>query len=229
MFMILDGATLKRILISMPAVLALWVVLAFLQAQLRTPNRAEFVAVPSLPPATLVPTPGAAVTFVAPTPRVTLAAPANPAPYPIYGPAVEVRNDVWLNTDAPLRLADLRGRVVLLSFWAFECAPCVPVLANVRGWYGEYEAEGLSVIGVHFPKIEAEHSYDALAAALTRLDIPYPVAQDNDGLTWNAYGLNVWPTLALIDRRGNLRYEQIGTAGTVDTEKAIRALLAEGT
>jgi hypothetical protein len=103
------------------------------------------------------------------------------------------------------------------------------VLANVRGWYGEYEAEGLSVIGVHFPKIEAEHSYDALAAALTRLDIPYPVAQDNDGLTWNAYGLNVWPTLALIDRRGNLRYEQIGTAGTVDTEKAIRALLAEGT
>jgi hypothetical protein len=66
-----------------------------------------------------------------------------------------------------------------------------------------------------------------LVDALTRLDITYPVAQDNDGLTWRGYGLQVWPTLALIDKRGNLRYRQVGAGGYEEMEAAIRALLAE--
>lgn len=227
MFMILDGATLKRILIGMPAVLVLWVALAFLQAQLRT-SRTEVVVAPQVPPATLAPTPGAAMTFIAPIPRPTDSEPDNRAPYPVYGPGVEIRNDVWLNTDTPLRLADLRGRVVLLSFWAFNCVPCAPTLASVRGWYDAYADQGLTVIGIHYPKVEAERSYDGLAAALTRLNIAYPVAQDNDGLTWNAYGQTVWPTLTLLDKRGYLRYRQVGAGGDAEVETAIQALLAEG-
>jgi thiol-disulfide isomerase/thioredoxin len=127
----------------------------------------------------------------------------------------------------PLRLADLRGRVVLLEFWAFGCIPCLPVLANVGGWYDAYRDDGLTVIGIHHPKIDAERSYDGLVAALDRLGIAYPVAQDNEGLTWRAYGQLVWPTLSLIDKRGNLRYQQVGAGGYEAMETAIRALLAE--
>jgi thiol-disulfide isomerase/thioredoxin len=185
-----------------------------------TPTRPTImVAPPTQPPA--------AMTFVAPTTAPTPAETRVLAPYPVYGPAVELRDQVWLNTDTPPRLANLRGQVVLLEFWAFDCIPCVPVLSNVRAWDTIYGDEGLSVIGIHYPKIAEEHSYDALASALVRLNITYPVAQDNDGLTWSAYGQQVWPTLTLIDKRGYIRYQQVGAGGYDAMEAAIQALIAE--
>jgi thiol-disulfide isomerase/thioredoxin len=179
------------------------------------------IVAPTLAP-TLIP----ALTFIPPTPEPTEVA-RELAPYPVYGPGAEIRNDIWLNSDVSLRLADLRGRVVLLEFWAFGCIPCLPVLSNVHEWYDAYRDDGLTVIGIHYPKVEAEHSYDDLVAALDRLDITYPVAQDNEGTTWRAYGQQVWPTLSLIDKRGNLRYQQVGAGGYEDMETAIRALLEE--
>lgn len=220
--MVVSGFVLRRWIALLPLLLVL-ISAGFVQ-RLRSP--AVVAPTPTTQAATM--TPAAAITFIAPTPRPTEAPRANPAPYPIYGPGVELRNDVWLNTAQPLRLADLRGRVVLLSFWAFDCLPCLPTLANVRDWYDAYAAQGLTVIGVHHPKVDAERSYAGLVAALTRLDVPYPVAQDNDGLTWSAYGQHVWPTLTLLDKRGYLRYQQVGAGGAAEMETAIRALLAEG-
>ena len=184
-----------------------------------TPTRTTIRVAPTNPPA--------AMTFVAPTTAPTPAETRVLAPYPVYGPAVEMRDQVWLNTETPPRLANLRGRVVLLEFWAFDCVPCVPVLSNVRAWNTIYGDQGLTVLGIHYPKIAEEHSYDELAAALVRFNITYPVAQDNDGLTWSAYGQQVWPTLTLIDKRGYIRYVQVGAGGYDAMEAAIQALIAE--
>jgi hypothetical protein len=103
----------------------------------------------------------------------------------------------------------------------------VPVLSNVRAWNTIYGEAGLTVIGIHYPKVPEERNYDSLAAALVRLNITYPVAQDNDGLTWSAYGQQVWPTLTLIDKRGYIRYQQVGAGGYDAMEAAIQALLDE--
>jgi len=155
----------------------------------------------------------------------------NPAPYPNMGAAPEILDKVWLNTkdNAPLTLASLRGQVVLLEFWTFECINCIHVLPHVRAMYDSYHDKGLTVIGVHYPEFAEEADYNNLVAALKRLDVPFPVAQDNDGATWDAYGQRYWPTVYLIDKRGNIRYEQIGEGGYDQTETAIQELLAENT
>jgi thiol-disulfide isomerase/thioredoxin len=143
------------------------------------------------------------------------------------GAAPELQNDVWLNTPAPLRLAGLRGKVVLLNMWTFDCYNCQNVVPYVRAWNDTYAAEGLVVIGNHFPEFKYEADLGNLKEAVSKLDIRYAVAQDNDGKTWDAYGTHYWPTLYLIDKRGHLRYTHIGEGDYPETEAAIRALLAE--
>ena len=143
------------------------------------------------------------------------------------GLAPELSNTVWLNTDQPLRLAQLRGQVVLLEMWTFDCINCQHVLPSLIEWYGKYHAEGLEIIGNHFPEFEYEANLSNLKQAVIQLKIPYPVAQDNDGKTWNAYHNRYWPTLYLIDKQGNIRYEHIGEGSYSETEAAIRSLLAE--
>ena len=83
------------------------------------------------------------------------------------------------------------------------------------------------VIGNHFPEFSHEKDLDNLKQAVQDLKIEYAVAQDNDGKTWRAYNNRYWPTLYLIDKRGNLRYVHIGEGGYGKTEAAIQALLAE--
>jgi len=144
-----------------------------------------------------------------------------------YGVAPEIQNTVWLNTPAPLRLADLRGQVVLLNMWTFDCINCEHVLPYVRGWYDTYHAQGLQVIGNHFPEFSYEADFKNLTEAVQRLNVRYPVAQDNDGQTWRAYDTHYWPTIFLIDKRGHLRYQTIGEGAYPQTEAAIQALLAE--
>jgi len=144
-----------------------------------------------------------------------------------YGPAPELNNTVWLNTPVPLHLSDLRGKVVLLEMWTFECINCQDVLPTVRRWYQTYSGQGLVIIGNHFPEFPEERSLASLKAAIARLAIPYPVAQDNDGATWQAYASNAWPTLYLIDRHGHVRYVQVGEGNYDAEEAAIKILLAE--
>ena len=144
-----------------------------------------------------------------------------------YGAAPELNNTVWLNTPAPLKLADLRGQVVLLSMWTFDCINCQHVIPYVRGWYDTYRQQGLVVIGNHFPEFEYEADLGNLKDAIKRLDVRYPVAQDNSGETWRAYDTHYWPTIFLIDKHGHLRYQTIGEGAYPETEGAIKSLLAE--
>lgn len=83
------------------------------------------------------------------------------------------------------------------------------------------------IIGNHYPEFGYEEDLDNLKEAVQRLDVPYAVAQDNDGATWSAYRNRYWPTLYLIDKRGDIRYRHIGEGAYVETEAAIQALLAE--
>lgn len=101
------------------------------------------------------------------------------------------------------------------------------MIPSLRGWHETYGAQGLVVIGNHYPEFNYERDLENLKRAVVELDVPYPVAQDNDGATWNAYGNRYWPTLYLIDRRGHLRYQHIGEGSYAETEAAIQALLAE--
>ena len=83
------------------------------------------------------------------------------------------------------------------------------------------------VIGNHYPEFNNERDLNNLKEALVRLDVPYPVAQDNDGETWRAYKNHYWPTLYLIDKWGRIRYKHIGEGAYAETELAIQTLLAE--
>jgi hypothetical protein len=101
------------------------------------------------------------------------------------------------------------------------------VIPSLREWHQAYKDQGLVVIGNHYPEFRHERDLENLKAAITRLDVPYPVAQDNDGLTWRAYKNRYWPTLYLIDKWGYIRYTHIGEGAYLETEAAIQSLLAE--
>jgi thiol-disulfide isomerase/thioredoxin len=146
---------------------------------------------------------------------------------PDLGPAPELNNAIWLNVGSPLRLSDLRGKVVALDMWTFGCINCQHVIPSLRSWHEKYRDQGLVVIGNHFPEFDREADLGNLKDAILRLDVPYAVAQDNDGATWQAYRNHYWPTIYLIDKSGHLRYVHIGEGAYAETEAAIQALLAE--
>jgi thiol-disulfide isomerase/thioredoxin len=146
---------------------------------------------------------------------------------PDLGPAPELTNTTWLNVDAPLRLADLRGKVVGLEMWTFGCINCQHVMPSLKQWDETYRDQGLVIIGNHYPEFSFEEDLTNLQNAIAENEIHYAVAQDNDGATWKAYENRYWPTLYLIDKKGHLRYVHIGEGGYQETEAAIQALLAE--
>lgn len=128
----------------------------------------------------------------------------------------------WLNTAGPLRLADLRGRFVLLDFWTFCCVNCLHVLDELRPVEAAW-AEELVVIGVHSPKFVHEADPVALAAAVERYGVHHPVLDDPELVTWQAYTARAWPTLVLIDPEGYVVAQYAGEGHA----HAIDALLAE--
>jgi len=149
------------------------------------------------------------------------------ASLPDLGLAPELTNDTWLNVDAPLRLANLRGKVVIVEMWTFGCINCQHVIPSLKEWYSKYQDQGLVIIGNHFPEFSYERDLNNVKDAVARYGIEYPVAQDNDGVTWRAYENNYWPALYLIDKQGHIRYVHIGEGNYKETEQNIKALLQE--
>lgn len=143
------------------------------------------------------------------------------------GPAPELNNTIWLNVERPLKLAALRGKVVLLEMWTFECINCQHVMPSLKGWHEKFSDKGLVLIGNHYPEFSYEADLNNLKDAIKRFEIPYAVAQDNDGATWSAYHNGYWPALYLIDKTGQIRYVHVGEGAYDTTEKAIVSLLAE--
>ena len=115
----------------------------------------------------------------------------------------------WLNSE-PLALDGLRGRVVYLEFWTFGCYNCINTLPTVKGFDAKYREKGLTVIGVQSPEFEREKSLDNITKALKKHEIVYPIVTDNDMKIWEAYGVNAWPTIVILDKQGRIRYTHIG-------------------
>jgi thiol-disulfide isomerase/thioredoxin len=113
------------------------------------------------------------------------------------------RAEDWLNSP-PLTLAELKGKVVVVEFWAFECDNCVKSRAWIESLLHDKGPEGLVVVGVHSPELDAERSRDAVRKAVVRLGIHYPVMIDTDHSYWNALHAQYWPTFCLIGRDGLL-------------------------
>ena len=144
---------------------------------------------------------------------------------PDYGAARPIiAGGRWFNSP-PLSIASLRGRVVLLDFWTYSCINCLRTLPHLKAWYAAYHRDGLVIVGVHSPEFAFEHVASNVAAAIKRLGIPYPVVQDNDFATWNAYSNEYWPAEYLIDKQGRIRHYDFGEGGYDTTEAAIRELL----
>ena len=149
---------------------------------------------------------------------------------PVLGRAPDFTgNDRWFNTpgNAPLDLAGLRGGVVLIDFWTYTCINCLRTLPYLRAWDGRYRDRGLTIVGVHTPEFVFEREAENVREAIAANRIRYPVAQDNEFATWNAWGNRYWPAKYLIDARGRVRYAHFGEGAYEETEAAIRALLAE--
>ncbi len=149
---------------------------------------------------------------------------------PVLGAAPEfIDNQRWFNTpaDKPLTLAGLRGRVVLVDFWTYSCINCIRTLPYLKAWDEKYRKDGLTIVGVHTPEFPFEKEAGNVEAAIEENGIRYPVAQDNDQATWNAYANQYWPAEYFIDAEGNVRYVHFGEGEYEEKEQVIRELLAE--
>jgi peptide-methionine (R)-S-oxide reductase len=133
----------------------------------------------------------------------------------------------WINSE-PLTAENLRGRVVLLDFWTFGCYNCVNTLPAVKGFDAKYRSKGLTIVGIETPELDFERSFDNLAAAVKKRGIEYPVLTDYNNANWDAFKVNAWPTVIILDKQGRIRYTHVGEGAYDMQEKVIQTLLAEG-
>jgi thiol-disulfide isomerase/thioredoxin len=140
--------------------------------------------------------------------------------------APDIRNETWLNS-APLRMAELKGKVVMVEFWTFGCYNCRNVEPYVKQWHQQYADRGLVVIGVHSPEFSYERDFAKVKQYIQEHDIRFPIPIDNDSSTWNRYGNRYWPAMYLIDKQGVIRHVRIGEGRYQETEQLIQSLLAE--
>lgn len=134
------------------------------------------------------------------------AALARAAPAPEF---THAQSADWINS-APLTLHGLRGKVVLIEFWAFDCSNCLASRAWLEAVARAKAAAGLVVVTVHTPELSEERSAANVRAAVRRLGITQPVMLDADYSYWRALGNAYWPAFYLIGRDGSLRASAIG-------------------
>lgn len=150
----------------------------------------------------------------------------KPAPEFTHGTAQD-----WINSP-PLKLADLRGSVVMVDFWTFECWNCyrsIPWLNTLNQRYGK---QGFTMVSVHTPEFDRERIRGNIVKKMAEFKIENPVMVDNDFSYWNAMGNRYWPAFYLIDKQGQVRSSYIGETHigdkrARDIEAAIETLLAE--
>jgi thiol-disulfide isomerase/thioredoxin len=140
--------------------------------------------------------------------------------------APEFAKGSWINSDR-LTLDKLRSHVVVVEFWTFGCYNCRNTLPSVKEWDTKYRDRGLTIIGVHTPETDSEYSLDNVRKEVPALGIKYPVVTDNDYKTWNAYGVEAWPTIVMLDKQGRVRWVHVGEGRYEETESVIKTLLAE--
>ncbi len=132
----------------------------------------------------------------------------------------------WLNTDKPLSLAALKGKVVLLDFWTYGCINCIHIIPDLKKLEKKYPNE-LVVIGVHSAKFENEKDTENIRRIILRYEIEHPIVNDADFRIWNAYAVNAWPTRYLIDPAGYVIGKLSGEGGYEALDKVIGYTIAD--
>lgn len=147
-------------------------------------------------------------------------------------PEIASQGSTWLQGEK-LNLADLRGKVVALHFYAFGCINCKRNLPHYNAWHDDFADDGLVVIGIQSPETEAERNPAKVSAAMKREGMNYPVLFDGEKANWNKWAISWWPTVVLIDKQGFLRshwegeMNWKGTPGEQQMRRTIEQLLAE--
>ncbi len=132
----------------------------------------------------------------------------------------------WINS-GPLTMRQLSGKVVLIDFWTYTCVNCIRTFPYLKNWYAKYASKGLVIVGVHSPEFEFEKVTENVLRSSRDFGLEYPIAQDNDFATWQAYSNQFWPAKYLVDKDGVVRYTHFGEGAYDDTEAQIRGLLEE--
>src|SRR5262245_9724072 len=107
----------------------------------------------------------------------------------------------WLNTDRPLSIAALKGKVILLDFWTYGCINCMHIIPDLKRLEAKYPNE-LVVIGVHSAKFKNEKETENIRRIILRYELEHPVYNDSEYNVWQSYGVRAWPTQVLIDPAG---------------------------
>lgn len=137
----------------------------------------------------------------------------------------------WINS-SPLRWEDLRGQVVLLDFWTFDCWNCYRSFPWLHGIERTYTGKGLRVVGVHSPELPQERVRANVLRKVAEFKLEFPVMIDTDMSYWKAMNNQYWPAFYLIDKRGRVRAlfageTHVGDRNATAIDGAIRELLAE--
>jgi len=135
-----------------------------------------------------------------------ITAPNFPANYP------------WLNTERPIAMEELRGKVLLLDFWTYCCINCIHTIPDLKFLEQKYANRPFAVIGVHSAKFTNERETGNVRQAIIRHDIEHPVIVDQNFGLWQAYAVHAWPTLVLNDPDGNIEavFSGEGKRDTID-------------
>ncbi len=132
----------------------------------------------------------------------------------------------WLNSP-PLTTEGLRGKVVLVDFWAYSCINCLRTMPYVNAWYRHYKDSGLVIVGVHSPEFAFEKDTGNVLAAVKKFDIRHPVALDSELRIWKAFNNRFWPAHYFVDAKGQIRGHHFGEGKYARSERMIRKLLTE--
>ncbi|MGQ9541959.1 MAG: thioredoxin-like domain-containing protein [Armatimonadota bacterium] len=161
-------------------------------------------------------------------PQLHQQTPQENAQMPMYQPAVNAAEFPegleWLNTDRPLRLKDLRGKIVMLDFWTYCCINCMHIIPDLKRLEKKYPNE-LVVIGVHSAKFTTEKESENIRQAILRYRIEHPVVNDRDMVVWSMYGARAWPTVVLIDPKGKVVGAMSGEGIYEPFDRAIQELI----
>lgn len=155
--------------------------------------------------------------------------PATPAENSIPAPELTKVSD-WVNSK-PFKLADQKGKVVVVHFWTNGCFNCVNNYPHYRAWTDKYkDTKNFLMLGIHSPEFDAEKDVNRIKERATKNKLTFAIAVDNDMANWNAWGNRYWPCVYLVDKKGNVRSRwegELGKKGFEEMTKNIDALLAE--
>lgn len=141
-------------------------------------------------------------------------------------------SSAWLNSP-PLASDSLRGRIVVVHFFAFGCINCIHNYPTYREWQDALAGQDVQLIGIHTPETKSEHNVETLKSKLKAEQLRFPVIVDNELANWNAFGNGMWPSVYLLDKQGYLRsfwageLKWQGATGDQQMRTKIESLLAE--